>query len=519
MNFQYKWDFRPVRPLHIVSLLLAGLALMSCRPTDSAEPVATITASATVTITPSTEPSATATMPQSPIPATNTPAPAASRPPEATATPLPTATAIPSPTPELALLTPIESVPAGQPFPLTHNLLFIAGGALKFWDPASGQVDTLLASRGQLVVSDWQASAEQQHLVIAMTGLNDGPGFALYHWQRNDGQLSFLHEEPERYLAALAIAADGQSIGYIDGDASWREDGASQAINVIRTADGQPLWQQPCANQRKLGSTNTFTYFAYCFSLTAAPAGNWVWADIEGVWRGGPGETATQLVSNVFYDDELPLMHRPTSQWSPDGQYLLLQASRFEGSWPQLLNLADGSLRDLPHHVLDLGLSSRWQWLPGNILFALHPPVLEDDQRLATAEWWAVTEQGFTELASLALNLGELWFASDPAAAADGHLAVALNHDQPDLPATRQILLFGAGDSAAHALVYLPPLSPYDSGLDQQLSWLPDGSGLLYLLPGSENSRQPFYIPASGARLYDLAEILGSDLEQVIWLP
>lgn len=70
------------------------------------------------------------------------------------------------------------------------------------------------------------------------------------------------------------------------------------------------------------------------------------------------------------------------------------------------------------------------------------------------------------------------------------------------LPTNRQIPLFQAGDSA-----------------DQQLSRLLDGSRLLYLLPGPDNSRQPFFIPASGARLYDLAEILGSDLEKVIWLP
>ncbi len=439
---------------------------------------------------------------------------------EATATATATQTSVPSPTAVTTLLTPIQRLAVGATLPLNHDLLFISAGALKVWQPQTGQVNTLLA-RTDLVVSGWRAAPDRQMVLIAQTAGEDKPGFTLSLFTADTRQVRELWSEPDHYLLAYALAANGRDAALITRSTLLGTNEDPEVIQVIDGETGQITTLADCPYTRPFGDDTDNFYIDHCHSLVAAPDGlTWLWRDSEGVWQGGLGQAPRLLVPHEYFDNDPPRIYTPTDDWSPDGRYQLLLARRFEGRNRWLLDMTTGQNIEVPNSHVELGqVVSYWQWTPDNQLFTVRPPRYEAGETDHFAELWHIAAGQLMPDAALPLPHPE---QIPPAAASqlpDGRFAYIINHTDPATAVSRNLYLIHTFDQPPQPLVSLPPLRDHWSYThSQSLTWTPDASGVLYILRSAE-SDQPFYIPAVGAALYDLTDLLGDNLTDLIWLP
>lgn len=501
--------------------ILGGFCLAACSPTTPvvvthtrvSQTAVAVTATATRTPLPAPTIISAPTLPALPtIPAVE----------DGQATPMAAATRtpVPSPTAVTTLLTPIQRLAAGATLPLNHDLLFISAGELKVWQPQTGQVHTLLA-RTDLVVSGWRATPDRHMVLIAQTAGENKPGFTLSLFTADTRQVRELWSEPDHYLLAYALATNGRDAALITRSTPLDTPEDPEVIQVIDGETGQITTLADCPYTRPFENDTDNVYIDHCHSLVAVPDGQtWLWRDSEGVWQGELAQPPRLLVPHEYFDNDPPRIYTPTDDWSPDGRYQLLLARRFEGRNRWVLDMITGQNMEVPNSYIELGqLVSYWQWTADNQLFTVRPPRYEEGETDNFAELWHIAAGQLGPDAALMLpNLEQI----PPAAASqlpDGRFAFIINHTDPATAVTRQLYLITNFDQPPQPLVSLPPLREHWSYThDQSLTWAPDNSGVLYILP-SAKSHQPFYIAADGSILYDLTDLLGINLTDLIWLP
>lgn len=440
--------------------------------------------------------------------------------PPPTATPQPTATFLPAPTAETTRLTPIEPVTVGQSLAIPYDLLLMSKVALQLWQPQTGEVTLLLTpTDAQSQLAYWRSAADGQTILIAQTPINEAePGFRLFLFEAANRQVREVWSDSEAYLLALALAVDGRSAAFITSTTSLRAEAGVKTVQLLDVQTGQKTTLADCPTSRLIanGST-TFTYTTGCTQLVAVPDGKtWLWHDIEGVWQGGLQQISRLLVPHEFFADDPPRLYIPTDEWSLNGRYQLLSGHRGEGSHPWLLDMLTEQTVELPNYAPGLEYWVDWLWTQDNRLLAIRQPI-EEGEETNFAELWHIEEGSLVHEKSLTLPTYE-W---NPVRAfmqlADGRFAFVLNHNDPTKAVSRNLYLMSSLDQPAQPWLSLPPLAGHPG--KQSLIWTPDLSGVLYTLPLGNDRLQPFYSFADDLTLYDLTELLGSDIMNFMWLP
>ncbi len=490
-----------MKPFLSIVTLLSVSGLLACRPAGPPDITRMAAGETAVAATP---------------PPTWTPSPTIIS--TTTVTAVPTWTPDPAPTAVTNPTTPTQQQTTGQALPINNDLLFINDGELQIWQPQTGQVTTLLAqTESNMIVNGWRTTPDGQSVLIAQTPDNDQPGFTLFLFQATTRLLQELWSESDTYLFAYALAVDGRSVALITGTTSSQTGEGVETVQLINSESGQASKLTDCPNSRQLGNeTNSFTYTLRCQSLVAAPDGRtWLWRDIEGVWQGGREQAPRLLVAHDFFEEDLPRIYSPTTDWSPDGRYQLLSAQRFEGSNRWVLDMTTGQTIAVPNSVTGLDKVAYWQWTPDNHLFTVRPPIYINGETDNVAELWQIAGNELVAAASLALPDLEGVPPAAPSQLGDGRFAFILNHTA----AIGSLYLITSFEQPPQPLVNLPLLSGFwDSTHRQSLTWTPDARGVLYSLPTAD-TRQLFYIPDDNSTLYDLTPLLGSNITSLLWLP
>ena len=387
---------------------------------------------------------------------------------------------------------------------------------MKLWQPQIGQVITVLGGTdANLRVRGLKVTPNGQAALVAQSVSDDKPGFTLFLFDTGTRQLRELWSEADLYLFSHALADNGRSAAFVTSTTSfsvWRTNSSPAEIKVIDGETGQITPLAVCPNTREPGS---YVHSSSCLSLISAPnSQTWLWADIEGVWQGGIEQPAQLLVPHDYFEDALPRTYSPTTDWSPNSRYQLLLSQSFESQHRWLLDMNNGQTLFVPNSGIDFGASPHWQWTQGNRLLALRPQTSEGN----VLELWRIEGEQLVQDASLSLPEHDSTPPTTAVQLPDGRFALIINSTDPSNPATRNLYLIPSFDQPAQALVSLPPLEQWWDAYGQSLSWTPDASGVLYSYPIAETTR-PIFIPADGSALYDLTNLLGTDITNPVWLP
>jgi hypothetical protein len=160
-----------------------------------------------------------------------------------------------------------------------------------------------------------------------------------------------------------------------------------------------------------------------------------------------------------------------------------------------------------------------WQWTPDNRLFTVRLPIYIDGETDNFGELWHIEGNELIQDAALALPNPHNIPPVAPSQLGDGRFAFILNHNDPADATTRNLYLITSFDQPPQPLISLPPLRGFwDITHSQSLTWTPDASGVLYMLVAPD-VLEPFYIPAVCSILYDLTNLLGSAITDLLWLP
>lgn len=514
-----------MKPLFWIAVLLQGLSLLGCSHASPGNSTYTPAGATAIVATPSTI--------QAPLPtvatiATATPVPLGV---ESTAmstigpthTPRPTQTSLPAPTAVLPTLsTPIQQITAGQTLPINHDLLFINGGELRLWQSQLSQVTMLLpAPDSDLIVSGWQVTPDRQSVLIAQTQSNGGPGFTLSLFNAETRQIEERWAETEHYLFAYALAVDGRSLAYITSTTSSQAGQGVEVIQLIGDGQDKPSKLADCPNSHSFGSgDNSFIYTTRCQNLVAGADGRtWLWRDIEGVWQGSLEQSPRLLVAHEYDENDPPRIYSATTDWSPDGRYQLLSAHRSEGSNRWVLDMTSGQLIEVPNSTTGLQDVAYWQWIEDNRLFTVRPPVTINGETDNVAELWRIAGAELVLDASLMLPDSAGIPPTAPVQVSDGRLAFIHNESNDANVTVPMLYLITEFDQSTQPLIQLPPLRGHWSlAHNQSLTWAPDNSGVLYISPTAQ-MRQPFYIPVDDPMLYDLSQVWGNQITDLMWLP
>lgn len=502
------------RTFCLMLIVVFGLFLLACSKVEPLE----LQAGETAVTTPSSPtvppPTITATQPATQI-ATATNLPTNPPTPQYTAVPTSRPSRTPSPTPTPPAPDHLQSLTTGQTLPMNHDLLFISEGELRLWQPQTAQVLRLLPNPTNLSTKGWRMTPDQQTILLAQAHVDSSPGFMLYLFDTNSRELRELWSETDTYLFAYALATDGRSAAIITSTTSHDEEGGQETIKVIDSELRQAATLTTCPNRRQKSYENReIDYTLRCTELAAVPhSDTWLWRDIEGVWQGGLNSAPRLLAAHDFFEDSDPaLIYSPTHDWSPNGRYQLLSARRFEGGNHWLLDIDTGQATVIENSNFGINPGVIWQWTQDNRLLAVPPPNGGVDILL---ELWRIEDGQLVQDVSLTLPNPNAVQIATPSQLPDGRFALIINGAGPNLGTITLIPNF---NTPPQLLTTLMPLEHWGYGYDQSLTWTPDTAGAVYLYPDSQG-RRPFYLPADGTILYELTELLGNQITELVWLP
>jgi hypothetical protein len=242
-----------------------------------------------------------------------------------------------------------------------------------------------------------------------------------------------------------------------------------------------------------------------------------VWSDAGGIWQVdpalGPGQTPKRLL-------EPPLqILNPGGQnvtgvytlgtFSPSGRYMLLSRGAMPEGIPAVFDTLTGRVADVPGTFLYTDPGSSVVWLADDTLAVGRAGSAAGERPVI--EIWSVIPSD-----SLLLEQSRSFVGTSPAQAPflltrlrDGGVRFAmLDFSTPDYTPGNAIYLFNPGSQDLTQLNALPFL------LAKQAIWTPDGSGVLLL-----TAYKAYYLPANGARIYDMDEFLGITACCFAWIP
>ena len=315
------------------------------------------------------EPTATPTPTRTPVLPTATPTPTP------TSTPTPTPTVTPTPTPTLPpdLLLPPQAVePDGWP-PLPTDLYFLRNGRLWSWLAEGGGVEAIpiVAEADDDEVLSYRVTRDKRYIVY-ITSAGKLYTFDRAQWQHTfiptagyliDAGRAYFDVTPDaHYLVYMAWGIQPTAGGRAPGLSARtaQDETPSMPFGTILAVD----LTDPRQRQIELGFCKSADTQP-CTGMLLSPTGTHVaFADGEGLWVSQFDRPEAQLL--------LPVVDGANwhpQQWSPDSQWLVLEAHPPEGPRLALLNITTGEISSLPDFAcapdcrIDLSWGAQNVWL------------------------------------------------------------------------------------------------------------------------------------------------------------
>lgn len=443
---------------------------------------------------------------------------------DATPTPFETPTLIPSPTAGLALPDPqAQTVSPGALLPpSTHDLLFIADGALKRWAANARQVMTVVAGGpetavtgprawGQPIpgdVTDFAISQDGRRALVARlmatTPVSDTTTAVTVTIRTYE--LSYLNLETggSRVLApavndlsdlSFALSPDGRyaafgalSLGEVaaqplteapNGQLYVADAESGAAPRLVGDCDGfcrDPLWHQD----------NIF----------------FVFGDGRGLMLYNITATRPELLISSADGSGSSRSFGPLA-WARNGRWLLSQLHSPGEPWQKgVIDVPTGTIMPIPHTALSTPLYAELTWMQDDRLF-----LVRSERGAAIGETWRVNQEaGQVERDEVVTLSTEVVHPTAPVHWPNGRFGYGLL-DPNGGPATGLFQRVSFSEAAERAS-QIPAAT-----FAPEIAWSPTGSGAAISHEG-----RLYYAP-TGEALYDVSEITGLAASHLTWLP
>ena len=410
-----------------------------------------------------------------------------------TPTPTPTPTVTPTPTPTLPpdlLLPPQAAQPEGWP-PLPTDLYFLRDGRLWSWLAEGGALEAIpiaedvadedvlayrvtpdkrtiayVTASGKLYVFD---RAQWQHAAIPTAG-----------WLSDAGRIYIDITPDARYLVYMAWGMQSTA-------PATPEEAPAQPFGTVLAVD----LADPRQPQIELGFCKTVADRP-CTGLQLSPDGaNIAYADGEGIWISQFIRPEAQLL--------LPYSEGAVWQpyaWSPDAQWLVLEAWNNEGNEMAMLNNVTGQFNPLADIVTcGAGCQTNLSWeTPGGVWLST-----ETDQEGCLTRVQPATVSTPITATYRTCQIGP-WalHPTAPLALPDGSVAFAHHGCGEDCPGPAPGIYILGLDDVTHPIALL-------AQTQGNVLWTADGSAFLTLDPAG----QPASLGVTGsAGFWDVRQIL-----------
>lgn len=527
--------------LLILFLLLLTAGLAACTGDTFSEP------------TPIPPPPTTGSDTNPPAAATNTPGPIT----EATDTavePTPTLVATATATAEVvatAVTNPPVQVINSQPLPASsRDLLFLADGAFKQWNHATGQVETIIPGPNGSApenadepeigrIANYSMSADGKRAVVARllhiatdTEVeNSQPEFAyeLLFVDMISREVWTLVPLVDN-LGDFQLSPDAQQLAFTGTGLDGIPDAGD---NPPDTDSGMPLPNNLYVMPTGGGNPGPVRLVRDCTARCMWP----VWhgesnlvafTDNEALWlyNIAASEPEILLVNTPFYSGMADVnqisIYSPIA-WASNGRYLLLWNGGWEGASRAVLDVPTKAFAAIPNSfVYAEQFPSEISWMPDDRLLIWRTEH-DTDSIVPMAELWrfnpAAEEVVLEESTVLSdLPLGVL----GGVALENGRFAFALNSSLAELDNETAVAASGIYQlvSLAEAPERVNSLPPSQAVPQQsQVYWAKDGSGAILVQQPRQYETIVFYAPTDGDFLYEMTAVLGQNAHAFQWQP
>ena len=473
----------------------------------------------------------------------------------------PTPTLSPTATTTVIDLSPGESDPpvqviTGQPLPaIGRDLLFLADGAFKQWNHATGQIETIVAGAdpaerigepdGQIRhfigdITNYSMSADGKRAAVARLLTTEtitqviADGIESSQLITSSYELLFVDMISRevwtlvpniKYLADIQLSPDAQQLAIVTStvvtnlDPSLAFEELSEELYLLPTGGGNPgslrqvyVCSVNCGDLAWHGESNLLAF-----------------SDGVALWLYNIAANAPeQLLENQFptldatSNADPGLIHSPIA-WARNGRYLLIQQGTLNDNTRLVLDVPTGTLSAeaaalTQKTVPDTDFLSEVGWMPDDRLLVVRTST-EPQSLTPIAELWLF------DLASGQLVLDESTILSEHPLGVmgstyleDGRFAFALGlppgpFNVPPVvkEAVGTYLLTSFAETPGRVNT-LPPTTTPLSGT--KVLWAKDGSGALL-----EKGALFFYAPSNGDYLYEMTAVLGQTPHAFQWQP
>lgn len=384
-----------------------------------------------------------------------------------------------------------------------YSLLFLQLGVVRQWKP-SGEVADLITLAGTTDRIDRVQlfDVSSGGALVVLLRKNSIGQSEIVAYDRAAGAIRWTKTLPIENVTALELSPENLWIAYAESGTETKP--GEVGVILVETPDQTTTLAEcafSCADLAWLPGTQTL-----------------IWSDEGGIWVGdpaiGPGQTP-----ELFLEPPVVVLNPGGNDvtgvymlgaFSPTGRYMLLSKVAGVEGIPLVFDTQTGRVMEVPGPFLYTppGLNVVWA---GDDTLAVARAGLATDARPSIELWVTAPE------AEALLVLGNTFFVGNSPAQApfalarlvDGRVRFALlNFSTPRYSPGNGLYFLDQIEDDLLQLTDLPFLSV------TQALWTFDGSGVLLL-----TSRKAYYVPTSGAPIYEIDAFLGVGACCYAWIP
>lgn len=433
---------------------------------------------------------------------------------------------------------------AGGPLPpLPAELCFERQGAILCWPKAGGALETVwepeedrwrFAPRDEdyewVAADAWRIADDGQRFVLAQSrdertgATHEATRFLVLDRDNPASRVAVDHLEPwprEEWrqgdgLHEWSVDAAGERLAFVHRIGEMNADGSTAAANVVAVdlrSDGNALTASPsrtvatCHDEAPPAESGL-----QCYGVLLSPDGRTLAvSDSDGLSLVDMATTHARRVADHFnyMDDGVRWRVTTPSQWSPDGRWLGLRISHYEGGSAAWLDATGGPVRDVADSVDGISYGSTLALGADRIVHAHYD-----------------VDYGGGHLAALDPTLGEVWrmpaasvgearTQAFDAVVVGGEVRFGMWRSMDGGPSENGIFAMPLGEHATEPrrLLSLPTEVHYhhNGGVPGDLTWAGDGSAFVLTGEAGEPRDDVVLIGAEtdrGWRLFDATAVL-----------
>ena len=448
--------------------------------------------------------------------------------PNAAATPTlaPTPTLFPTATP--ATDPGLTAVTAASLPTINRDLVFIADGSLKLWNHGSNKVQTLVGSTADTGETRDTPFAQHEGDITQFSVSADGNRIVaarLTHSQvitptvaANETSVTIPYTAFELLfldvvskdswtivptitdLQDVAISSDQKQVAFIGGMLEYQDSPNLDAmpedkhVFVISTPDGTIRPVATCTD--------------FCGNLTWHPTNDFFsWTDRTGLWIFNLSGSSPSLMLTNQTDNPATTRVFQGISWAQNGRLLLLWQQAWEGGSRVVYDVPTGQLIPVPDtFVYADPFPTEVSWMRDDRLLVLRSAI-SGSTRNAKIEIWRVNPATGEIVLEESSQPAGAFSAAGGVHLENGRFAYGLLN-QDDTQNSGLYLQTSLSETPERVNGLIPAF------IAPNVTWSPDGSGAI-AIQGS----YVLYAPVSGAGLFDVTAVFGSQPHDFVWLP